>query len=102
MDNCEKPGCIWCNMETEDRIEAIAKANQEWTIKASEWISKLPAGTIFTSEDLVEEIGEPHSTGATGGLFQGAHRARIIIPAGYAGAKRKTSHSRVLRIWIKN
>jgi hypothetical protein len=101
MHEHNETGCSFCNMPAEQIDSINLNANQEYLIKASAWISQQPAGFIFTADDMAEAVGAPPSTGITGSIFRAGQRTKIISSCGYTEATRKSSHSRIIRKWIK-
>jgi hypothetical protein len=58
-------------------------------------------GEPFTSEDVRLVVGPPPSSGAFGGLFLRASRARRIRQIGFERSKRPARHAGLLRTWIR-
>lgn len=73
-----------------------------WDSEALTWIESLESGYIFTADTLAEHVGDAPNTGVSGAVFRQAQARGLISSCGYETAKKKTSHGRVLRLWIKN
>ena len=66
-------------------------------------LSGLLQGSLFTVEDITDEIGLPETEhrNALGGLMAQAAAEGLIEKVGYTEARRKAAHSRVIRTWRK-
>jgi hypothetical protein len=69
------------------------------------WMSAQPRGELFTSEDLIAEIGLPRGTvgkdvnNAVGAVIRAASVAGLIRRIDYVPAARPNSHGAVIGLW---
>lgn len=79
----------------------VVSRSEEWANKATRVIIRLAAtGILFTSEDVVDEVGLPPHPNATGGVFLRASKRGLIVWSGQLQkAKRDARHASMLRVW---
>lgn len=84
-----------------DRVLS-ADANEEWRDAAYRWMEALPIGRIFTSNDLVEQIGMPPSPNAVGAIMRAAGVQGITRNTGvYRKSARPSCHAAILALWVR-
>lgn len=108
---CGRPlrngGCPWCSAPNpaEAGQAAALSTKTAWAATALEWVLRLPAGTVFTSEDVTEAVGLPageigtNMNNAVGAFMAGLRRRDLVELAGYVNSQRRSSHSGLLRQW---
>lgn len=76
------------------------KMDSFWHVKAIEaLISLCKSNKKFTSEDIHAKAGSPEVPNAMGALFIWAASQGMIEHVDYAKSKRKSAHSRVIKVW---
>lgn len=64
-------------------------------------IEALPAGTLFTSDDVIAAVGLPiaSSKNALGGLITAAAKQGLVEPVGFQKSRRTSRHGSWIRQW---
>jgi len=91
-------------------IEGMEKAlasKEDWSRIADKWLSELPTGTKFTSEDLTYSIGYPagdhadNANNAVGAKIRTWGNAGLTYRSGYTQSNNLRSHGRMIAEWTK-
>ncbi len=90
----------------DEGTQVAADAAADWSSDARQWITGLPAGAEFTSEDLTASIGLPRAIGkdrnnAVGAAILHASKAGLITKLHYRPSTRRESHSAVIAVWVR-
>jgi hypothetical protein len=86
------------------RLALITKSL--WSFDADVWLSDLPNGERFTSEDLIDGIGlpdssNPNSNNAVGAKIRTWSHNRMVERVGFEKTRRVSSHARMIALWEK-
>jgi hypothetical protein len=90
-----------------DGMNKALAAKPEWSKLADQWLSELPEGTRFTSEDLTYSIGYPagdnlgNANNAVGAKIRTWGNAGLTYRSGYTQSNNLRSHGRMIAEWTK-
>lgn len=87
----------------DEGVTLAASGDQPWQERAVQWISALPYGTEFTSEDLTDAIGNPSNDHRAVGAAMLVHsRAGSIVTTGrFDRSARPSRHAGIIQVWVR-
>lgn len=75
--------------------------DKAWGEGALEALEQLAAdGLEFTTDALLQLVGQPSSRGAVGGVFKKAAKAGLIRCVGVTNSQRISGHGGLQRVWV--
>lgn len=77
------------------------EARQAWLARGVDVIEQIGTGTVFSADDLHDEIGEPPHPNLWGPLFNRAKAEGLIRVTGYAPSYRRSRHAALTRLWLR-
>jgi hypothetical protein len=95
-------------LKEEGQTKALTGA-AAWAERANAWIVKLPAGTLFSANELVRAVDLPHPdtdtpnrNNAVGALFSSASRRGLMRKTGnYKPSNNSANRGAVVAIWMR-
>jgi len=95
-------------LKEEGQTKALTGA-ASWAERANTWIVKLPAGRVFSANELVREVGLPHPdtdtpnrNNAVGAIFSSASRRGLMHKTGnYKPSNNSANRGAVVAIWVR-
>lgn len=72
-----------------------------WSEAAQDWIRRRTKGSMYTSEDVTADLGQPPSSGAVGAVMtamakMGYHQKHQIVKA-----RRPNQHAAEIWVWVR-
>jgi len=101
---CAGAVCAVCHPENKHITYAGNAASQDWMTAAADWITLLPAGYRFTTDELWHHLGglelTTHEPRALGAVIRSARRNGSIRGTGrYVTSVRPECHARPIPVW---
>lgn len=89
------------NRKQQGMAQVDANASDWWKHTADQAIEFLAStGEVFQTYDLASlGVCEPHHPNAWGARMAAAHKAGVIVPAGYGPSKRPTTAKSLVHLW---
>lgn len=101
VDVCQVCQLTRTSAEAKNLGTSRVSRDPAWWNQANEYLQQLHRGDTFTADDLTHHIGLPDgSPNQVGACIKSWVAQKRINHSGYKAARRKSSHGRVLSVWM--